>query len=84
VYEGGVKLTGRDEPTGVVLHTCMETTQENSLCSYLYLKLAEILCFFFNFCFSSVKSENRGWNRFCGGFSGTFGKGDVAGKEIGE
>jgi hypothetical protein len=47
-----VKRTGRDEPVGVVI--CMETTQRNSLCSYLYLKLAKkshfsfyLLCSFF-------------------------------------
>jgi hypothetical protein len=49
-----VKRTGRDEPIGVVIHICMETTQGIYLCSYLYLKLAKIpfftyyhLCFFF-------------------------------------
>jgi hypothetical protein len=36
----------------------METTQGNSLCSYLYLKLAKTLCFSFMF-FSSTKLENR-------------------------
>jgi hypothetical protein len=37
----------RDEPIGVVIHICMETTQENSLCSYLYLKLAKMSRFSF-------------------------------------
>jgi hypothetical protein len=27
VVEGGVKRNGRDEPIGVVMHTCMKTTQ---------------------------------------------------------
>jgi hypothetical protein len=36
-----VKRTGRDEPVGVVIHICMETTQGISLCSYLYLKLGK-------------------------------------------
>jgi hypothetical protein len=40
-----VKETGRDEPIGVVIHTCMETTQDISLCGYLYLKLAKMPCF---------------------------------------
>jgi hypothetical protein len=40
-----VKRTGRDEPTGVVIHMCMETTQGNSLCSSLYLKVAKMPCF---------------------------------------
>jgi hypothetical protein len=40
-----VKRIGRDEPVGVVIHICMETTQGISLCSYLYLKLAKMPCF---------------------------------------
>jgi hypothetical protein len=49
----GVMNTGRDEPIGVIIHICMETTQGISLYSYLYLKqkhhvfLFYILCFFF-------------------------------------
>jgi hypothetical protein len=45
----------------VVIHICMETTQGNSLCIYLYLKLAKMSCFFFlSFVyFSSTKSESR-------------------------
>jgi Ca2+/Na+ antiporter len=39
------KRTDRDVPVGVVIHICMETTQENSLSSYLYLKLAKIVVF---------------------------------------
>jgi hypothetical protein len=42
-----VKRTGRHEPVGVVIHICMETTQGNYLCSYLYFKLAKISCFSF-------------------------------------
>jgi hypothetical protein len=49
-----MKRTRGDEPIGVVIHICMETTQGNSLCSYLYLELAKIShfsfylsCFFF-------------------------------------
>jgi hypothetical protein len=38
----------------------MEISQGNSLCSYLYLKQAKVLCFTFTFShFSSTKSENR-------------------------
>jgi hypothetical protein len=37
----------RDEPIGVAIHICIETTQRNSLCSYVYLKLAKISCFSF-------------------------------------
>jgi hypothetical protein len=58
--QGRVKRTGRDEPIGVVIHICMETTQVISLCSYLYLKLAKhhvsLIMFFV---FSSTKLENR-------------------------
>jgi hypothetical protein len=43
---------------GVVIHICIETTQGNSLCSYLYLKLAKTSHFSFDL-FSSTKSENR-------------------------
>jgi hypothetical protein len=54
-----MKRTGRDEPIGIVIQICMERTQGNSLCSYLYLKLAKILyfCFYLLCFFSSTKSE---------------------------
>jgi hypothetical protein len=48
-----VRRSGRDEPIWVVIHMCMEATQEISLYSYLYLELAKmayfsyLLCFFF-------------------------------------
>jgi hypothetical protein len=42
-----MKRTGRNEPIGIVIHICMETTQGDSLCSYLYLKLAKTPCFSF-------------------------------------
>jgi hypothetical protein len=55
-----MKRTGRDEPAGVVTHMCLETIQGNSLCSYLYLKLAKASFFFFLFyVISSIKLENR-------------------------
>jgi hypothetical protein len=53
-----VKKTGRDEPVGVVIHTCMETTQGNSLCLYLKLAKHHVPLFIF-YVFSSTKSENR-------------------------
>jgi hypothetical protein len=59
-YQGGVKRTGRDEPIGVVIHTCMKITQGISFCSNLYLKLAKTPCFsFYLLCFCFTKSENR-------------------------
>jgi hypothetical protein len=49
-----------DKPNGVVIHICMETTQGNSLCSYLYLKPAKhYVSLFYLLCFSSTKLENR-------------------------
>jgi hypothetical protein len=73
VEKGGVKRTGRDELFGVVIHICMETTQDNFLCSYLYLKLAKtpcisnyVLCFFF---YKIGEQEGRrgsvGWGMGC-------------------
>jgi hypothetical protein len=49
----------RDKPSGVIVHTNMEISQGNTLCSYLYLKLK---CHAFHFLFSlfsSTKSENK-------------------------
>jgi hypothetical protein len=68
----------------------MGTTQGNSLCKYLYLKLAILPVSHFIFSvygFSCTKSETEGKNRFCGeggcegcGGVGTSGRGEVAGK----
>jgi hypothetical protein len=52
-------MTGRDEPIGVAMHLCIETTEGNSLCNYLYLKLIKASCFsFYLLCFST-KSVNK-------------------------
>jgi hypothetical protein len=48
VNEGVVKRTGRGESVGAVIHICMRTTQGNSLCSHLYVKLARMSCFSFH------------------------------------
>jgi hypothetical protein len=48
------------EPVVVIIHIFMEMSQENLLCSYLYLKQAKLSFFFF---FSSTKSETRRENR---------------------
>jgi hypothetical protein len=59
---GRSKRTRRDESVGVVIHTCMETTQGNSLFSCLYRKLGKTLISLFLFyVFSSTKLENRFW-----------------------
>jgi hypothetical protein len=49
------EITG-DEPIGIMIHIYLEISQENSPCSYLYLKQAEMSFFFL---FSSTKLENR-------------------------
>jgi hypothetical protein len=63
----------------------MDITQGNSLCSYLYLKLAKMPCFsFYLLCFSSTKSENRRADQVLPrvGF-GMGGRGEVVGKGVG-
>jgi hypothetical protein len=50
-----MKKNREDKPTGTLIHTYMEISQGNFLCSYLYLKKAKISFFFFNF----TKSEKR-------------------------
>jgi hypothetical protein len=79
VDEGGVKMTERDEPVGVVIHVCMEITQGNSLCSYLCLKLVKKVMFLFVSFMSFLLQNWRtgGQNRFCLGLGvvGTGGRG---------
>jgi hypothetical protein len=55
-----VKRSGRDEPMWFVIHICMEAMLGISLYSYLYLKLAKMLCV-------SLQQNwrTRGQNRFC-------------------
>jgi hypothetical protein len=49
------KIRG-DEPIAVILHTYVEISQGNFLCSYFYLKQAKMACFsFYLFCFFSYK-----------------------------
>jgi hypothetical protein len=64
---GRVKRTGRGVSIGVVRHICMEATQGNFLCSYLFFKLAKMSCFsIYHYVFSSKNSWNRKTeNRFC-------------------
>jgi hypothetical protein len=54
-----VKRSDRDEPMWVVIHVCIEATLGISLYSYLYLKLAKMLCLSYYYVFSSTKSEKR-------------------------
>jgi hypothetical protein len=58
--QGGVKRIRKDEPIGVVIHICMDTTQGISLCSCLYLKLAKTSCFsFYLLCFFFYKIREQ-------------------------
>jgi hypothetical protein len=55
-----VKRSGRDEPTWVIIHMCMEATLRISLYSYLYLKLTITRCLsYYLLCFLFNKSENK-------------------------
>jgi hypothetical protein len=84
-----VKRTGRDEPAGVVIHICMETTQGNSLYSYLYLKLAKTSCFssyllcFFFYEIGEQEGRTGSAGKVRGGVIGTSRRGEVAGKGVG-
>jgi hypothetical protein len=82
-----VKKSGRDQPVGVVIHICMETTQENSLCSYLYLKLAKMpwFSYYLLWCFFSKirEQEGRTGSALRGRGVGTDGKGRWMGMGIG-
>jgi hypothetical protein len=75
-----VKRTGRDEPIGVIIHTCMETTQRISLYSYPYLKLVKTPCFsYYHFLFFLLQNwRTREWNGFCPEAGVGCGKGEVA------
>jgi hypothetical protein len=74
-----VKRTGRDEQIGVVTHIYMEATKGNSLCSYLYLKLAKTPCFsYYLLCFFFYKiGEQEGRTSSAWG-ADTSGRGEVA------
>jgi hypothetical protein len=50
-----MRRADRDEAVEVVINICMERTQENSLYSYLYLKLAKMPYFSYYFCFCFYK-----------------------------
>jgi hypothetical protein len=55
-----VKRTGKDKPIVVAIHICMETIQGNSLCSYLYLKVAKTLFLFLSFMFFLLQNRRTG------------------------
>jgi hypothetical protein len=59
------KIRG-DKTSGVIIHTNMEISQENSLCSYLYLKLK---CHgFFVLCFLLQNWRTAVQNKSCPGW----------------
>jgi hypothetical protein len=56
-------MSGRDETTWVVIPICEETTQGIYLNSYLYLKLANMLCFshyLLCFFFNKIREKESG------------------------
>jgi hypothetical protein len=58
-----VKRFGRDEPMWVVIHMCMEAMLGISLYSYLYLKLAKMLClsyYLLCFLFNKIGEQEGG------------------------
>jgi hypothetical protein len=56
-----VNRSGRDESIQVVIHICMETMLGISLYSYLYLKLAKMLCLsYYLLCFLFNKIGKEG------------------------
>jgi hypothetical protein len=67
-----VKRSGRDESILVVIHLCMEAMLGTSLYSYLYLKLAKMLClsyYLLCFLFNKIGEEGRtgsAWKRGVG------------------
>jgi hypothetical protein len=55
-----VERSGRDDLVQVVIHKCMEATQELSLYNYPYLKLAKMPCFHcYLLCFFSNKIREQ-------------------------
>jgi hypothetical protein len=62
-----VKRSGRDESMWVAIHKYMEAMLRISLYSYLYLKLAKMLCLScYRLCFLFNKmGEQEVGNRFC-------------------
>jgi hypothetical protein len=57
-----MKRSGRDEPIQVVIHMCREAMLGISLYSYLYLKLAKMLClsyYLLCFFFNKIGEEGR-------------------------
>jgi hypothetical protein len=77
-----MKKIGGDKPIGVVIHTCIEIAQGNSLVATFISNKLKCHVFHFIFSlFSSTKSENRMAEQVLPmGRAGTSGKGEVLGK----
>jgi hypothetical protein len=64
-----VKRSGREEPIQVAIHMCMEAMLGISPYSYLYLKLAKMLCLSYHllcFLFNKIGDEDKlgsAWKR---------------------
>jgi hypothetical protein len=55
-----MKKIKEDKSIEFIIHICIEISVGNSLCSYLYLKQAEMSCFsFYLFSFSFYKSREQ-------------------------
>jgi hypothetical protein len=57
-----VKRSDRDEPMWVAIHKCIEAMPGISLYSYVYLKLAKMLClsyYLLCFLFNKIGEEGR-------------------------
>jgi hypothetical protein len=70
-----MKKNRRHKPIGIIIYKYMEMSQENSVCSYLYLKLAKMslfLSFFFYKYWEQVgKTGPAGGKKGVGGEYGT-------------
>jgi hypothetical protein len=66
-----VKRSGRDEPVQAVIHMCMEAMLGIPLYSYLYLKVAKMLCLsYYLLCFLFNKIGEVGRTGFSGNRGG--------------
>jgi hypothetical protein len=85
-----VKRSRGDKLIGNAMHICMEISLGNSLCSYLYIKLAEVLCFSsYLLClfFYKIREQEGRTGSARGsvvGGASTVGWREVAGKGVGE
>jgi hypothetical protein len=64
--EEGVKRTGRDEPVGVVIHTCSETNRKLLVQLSLSQTSKKSCLFIFYFCFFFYKIREKEGGTDCG------------------